>query len=358
MSLPILTNPEDVQAMVDYLRTKAAAVTIEEAKAVVEKKTLDPRKINAYEAWGFILKEGNRVRLNSLGRDLSRAKSEAKTSVYAQVLHNMKPYESALEWTFHQNLDRVTSIEIAAYWNEHFKSDVGSSNERAMKEMAICFFHLCQAAGLGQLTLGRRGQSTRFEISREHLGQFVGESVLVSEDSFTADQTEEEGEEKHDAFEKEELKTAAQIKPVTLPSIFISHGKNMEIVDQIKTMLELADLAYEIAEEEETSAIPVPEKVFSAMRKCAAAVICVTADESERRSDGTYGVNQNVLIEIGAAFVLYDKKVILVWDKNVIVPSNLQGLYRCEFSGNELSWSTGMKLMKAVAKFKSFKTDI
>jgi predicted nucleotide-binding protein len=71
-----------------------------------------------------------------------------------------------------------------------------------------------------------------------------------------------------------------------------------------------------------------------------------------QKADGTFGINQNVLIEIGAAFVLYEKRVVLVWDRRIAVPSNLQGLYRCEFEGNELSWSAGMKLMKAVNQFK------
>jgi hypothetical protein len=59
-----------------------------------------------------------------------------------------------------------------------------------------------------------------------------------------------------------------------------------------------------------------------------------------------------VLIEIGAAFVLYDRRVVLLWDKRLPVPTNLQGLYRCEFEGDELSWSAGMKLMKAIKGFK------
>lgn len=59
-----------------------------------------------------------------------------------------------------------------------------------------------------------------------------------------------------------------------------------------------------------------------------------------------------MLIEIGSAFVLYDRKVVLVWDKRLAVPSNLQGLHRCEFEGDELSWSAGMKLMKAIQEFK------
>lgn len=145
-------------------------------------------------------------------------------------------------------------------------------------------------------------------------------------------------------FESEE-------KPEIKTKVFITHGKNMEIVDQLKTMLELAHLEYEVAVDDETTAIPVSDKVFSAMRDCNAAVICVTADEDMEKESGKYYINQNVLIEIGAAFVLYDKKVVLVWDKRIDIPSNLQGLYRCEFEGDELSWDAGMKLMKAVSKF-------
>jgi predicted nucleotide-binding protein len=95
---------------------------------------------------------------------------------------------------------------------------------------------------------------------------------------------------------------------------------------------DLADLDFEVAVEEQTTAIPVPDKVLDAMRRCNAAVICVTADGSGDDEDG-YSINRNVLIEIGAAFVLYEKKVVLVWDSRLDVPSNLQGLYRCEFEG-------------------------
>lgn len=132
--------------------------------------------------------------------------------------------------------------------------------------------------------------------------------------------------------------------------VFISHGRNMEIVGQIKTMLNVAEISFEVAVEQESTAIPVPDKVFSAMRNCNSAIICVTADGP---AEAPHPINQNVLIEIGAAFVLYDKKVILVWDKRLTVPSNLQGLYRCEFEGNELSWSKGMKLLEAIKQFKN-----
>ena len=78
----------------------------------------------------------------------------------------------------------------------------------------------------------------------------------------------------------------------------------------------------------------------------------MAVEEARKDADGRYTINENVLIEIGAAFVLYDKRVVLLWDCRLPVPSNLQGLYRCEFEGNDLSWSAGMKLMKAIKQFK------
>lgn len=132
--------------------------------------------------------------------------------------------------------------------------------------------------------------------------------------------------------------------------VFITHGKNKKIVDQVKDVLDLYDIDYEIAVEEESPAIPVSQKVLTAMRKCQAGVMIVSADNDAAAESGT--INNNVLIEIGAAFVLYDQQVVLLWDKQLRVPSNLQGLYRCEFEGSQLSFAVGTKLAKAVKGFR------
>lgn len=149
----------------------------------------------------------------------------------------------------------------------------------------------------------------------------------------------------------EQLSRSNLTQPVS-QKIFIAHGKNKTILDQIKVMLELGDFDPVVAEEYETTAKPVPKKVLDQMRECRAAVISVTAEEELSSAEGIFTVNQNVLIEIGAAFVLYDERVILVWDKRVTVPSNLQGLYRCEYEGEELSWTAGTKLQKALLSIK------
>jgi hypothetical protein len=124
----------------------------------------------------------------------------------------------------------------------------------------------------------------------------------------------------------------------------------MGIVEQVKDVLDLDDIDYEVAGEEESTAIPVPQKVLSAMRRCSAGVMIVSADDDKAAAAGT--INSNVVIEIGAAFVLYDQKVGLLWDKRLKVHSNLQGLYRSEFEGSELTFAAGTRLAKAVKGFR------
>ena len=67
------------------------------------------------------------------------------------------------------------------------------------------------------------------------------------------------------------------------PKIFISHSKNMKILTQIKSNLEFGGFSYKVAIETETTAIPIPEKIFGMMRDCNCAIVNVSADEQERR---------------------------------------------------------------------------
>ncbi len=142
--------------------------------------------------------------------------------------------------------------------------------------------------------------------------------------------------------------------PAGVEAVFIAHGKNNRLLTQVRQVVEFGRFVPVIAEETHTTAIPVPEKVISDMHNCQAAIIIVSADEKVTREDGQehYKINDNVLIEIGAATVLYRKKVILLWDKRIPIPSNLQGLYRCEFEGDSLDWEAGMKLQKDLTEFR------
>jgi len=136
--------------------------------------------------------------------------------------------------------------------------------------------------------------------------------------------------------------------------VFISHGKQRAIVTQIKELLEFGKFDPVVSVEREATAISVPEKVFEDMRSCAAGIIHVGAEGKYLDTDGNEHtkLNDNVLIEIGAAMALYGKKMILLVEKGVALPSNLQGLYRCEFEGDKLEYDSTMKLLKTFNQFR------
>ena len=136
--------------------------------------------------------------------------------------------------------------------------------------------------------------------------------------------------------------------------VFISHGKQRAVVTQIKELLAFGNIEPVVSVERESTAIPVPEKVFEDMRSCGAGVIHVGGEGKylDREGDEHSKINDNVLIEIGAAMALYGKKVVLLVERGVTLPSNLQGLYRCDFEGDRLDYEATMKLLKTFSQFR------
>lgn len=137
--------------------------------------------------------------------------------------------------------------------------------------------------------------------------------------------------------------------------VFISHGKNRAMVDNLKELLMFGSFEPVVSLERETTAIPVPEKVFSDMRECCAGIIHIEEEKAYIDTEGNPHkvLNENVLIEIGAAIALYGNRIILLCQKGITLPSNLQGLYRCNYEGDKLDYDATMKLLKTFNSFKS-----
>jgi predicted nucleotide-binding protein len=137
--------------------------------------------------------------------------------------------------------------------------------------------------------------------------------------------------------------------------VFITHGKNTDIVNQLKELLTFGSFVPVVAAENETVSKPVPDKVMDDMRSCYAAIIHVGKEIKMLDQEGKEHVflNQNVLIEIGAAMALYTRRFILLVERGATLPSNLQGLYEVRYEGDKLDYEATMKLLRAFNDFKS-----
>jgi predicted nucleotide-binding protein len=135
--------------------------------------------------------------------------------------------------------------------------------------------------------------------------------------------------------------------------VFITHGKNKKILEQVKQIVQFGKFDPVVAQEHETVSKPVPQKVLDEMRTCNAAVIHVGVEAYllDEQGNKVPQLNGNVLIEIGAAMALYKNNFVLLVEDGVTLPSNLQGLYECRYSGDELGMEATMKLLKAFNDF-------
>jgi len=138
--------------------------------------------------------------------------------------------------------------------------------------------------------------------------------------------------------------------------VFITHGKNRDLVDPIRKLLEYGELEPVISVERTSVSKPVPEKVLDDMRGSGAAIIHVDADRTITDKDGTEHVllNPNVLIEVGAAMAFYGRRFILLVREGVKLPSNLQGLFEVRYAGETLDAVSTIKLLEAIKDIKNY----
>lgn len=187
---------------------------------------------------------------------------------------------------------------------------------------------------------------------------------LEGADRFTSEERPVLSETRHAEPDDRDLPQFAGVEAAALPElpanpgrnrrVFVSHGKSRRVVDQLKELLTFGDFEPVVSVEREAVAKPVPQKVMDDMRSCAAGIIHVKPEERLLDQGGNERslLNQNVLIEIGAAMALYGDHFILLVEDGAALPSNLQGLYEVRYSGDELGYEATMKTLKALNQFK------
>ncbi|WP_294277542.1 TIR domain-containing protein [uncultured Sphingomonas sp.] len=357
MGLPIRTTIADVDALCSYLVTKPTGATLPEAKAVLDSKILDGRKISALKVWGLLDDTSGKMLITDRGRLIGKDKGVRRVEGLREAVASIPPYRAIVERAVHRSELSLSAVDVAAHWHQHFKADA-SESDKTLNDQAVCFFQLAEGADLGKMVVGRRGQSTRFEFDAANarsLAEGGVPSVLHGEPV-----EDEESEYPRYASDQEKLAVPTGIFHRVESSaergnrVFITHGKNKKILEQVKELVAFGKFEPIVAQEREAAAKPVPEKVMDEMRSCQAAVIHVGSEGFLLDSSGNQvpQINGNVLIEIGAAMALYARNFILLVEEGVTLPSNLQGLYECRYSGDELNMSATMKLLKAFNEFK------
>jgi predicted nucleotide-binding protein len=344
-SLPILTTPEDVDSVCSYLVTKPTGATIKDAKAVIDAKHLDPRKITAFKFWGFIDEDSNgKLKLTELGRRLAKTPASNRASIYQELIAVVTPYRAIVERVVHRKEDAVTANDVAAHWHEHFREQT-STSDATLNYQAVCFFQVADAAGLGTLTIGRNGAPTRLAIDHNTAGKFVQDGREEGLSNGTASNGETVAS---DIGEPELVPVNRLVKGPLSPllsdspqlgqAIFIGHGKNRKPLEQLEKILQQFKIPFRVAIDEPNLGRPIGSKVRDLMKACNCAILIFTADEEFRDKDGNvvWRPSENVAHELGAAGYLYDNRIVILKEADVSLPSNFRDIGYISFEKDKL----------------------
>ena len=146
--------------------------------------------------------------------------------------------------------------------------------------------------------------------------------------------------------ENEQPRTASSQRPVPM-QLFVAHGPNRKALDQLKDILQSWKVPYLVAVDEANAGRPISEKVADTMRQCSAGIFIFTADEKFNNDKGevVYRPSQNVVYELGAASLLYGRKIVILKESGVTFPSDFSDLGWIEFDKDALS-AKAMELLR------------
>lgn len=311
MPLPIKTSIDDVEQVAAFLKPRITGSSLADAKSILDNRLLDGRKMSAYERWGFVSREGDKLKLTDRGRELSRPQSEeSKRLAIREAIRSVAPYHMALEWMHHRGFESVEVDELGNRWLKHMPNEIGSENEGTIREQVTTFFGVAHAAGLGSYLVGRRGHQTRFEVDRSELSAYLGGAIPIELSAVNAD-TPVQLDERQDpqvavppVAAEDPIPFPQQPAPATASkAIFVGHGKNHQALERLQRLLTEFKVPFKVAVNEPNLGRPIPVKVREVMLECTSAILIFTRDEEFTDENGkqVWRPSENVVFELGAA---------------------------------------------------------
>ena len=129
--------------------------------------------------------------------------------------------------------------------------------------------------------------------------------------------------------------------------LFIAHGRNRKPLEQLREILNGWKVPFLVAVDEANAGRPISEKVADTMRQCSAGIFIFTADEEFRSGAGetVFRPSENVVYELGAASLLYGRKIVIFKEAGVSFPSDFSDLGWIEFERDALD-AKAMELLR------------
>ncbi|MEP7039341.1 MAG: hypothetical protein ABI891_13490 [Acidobacteriota bacterium] len=347
--LPIMATANDLREAAKFFKNKPGGVSVVEIMNAEPRRIFDARKIAAYEFWGIIKRDGERLRLTDLGEEFA-INTEAECEINRQILRSIPAYSAAVEWIYQQNIKITTFYDVADFWRQsQNKINLSRDNEDNIEAVIVSFFSLCHSAELGTATVGKRGQPARLRINSEQLEDFIkhpGKSVSVSKTPVW----------KRDKYNQLNGTKSENV----VRRVYLAANQNKEnaaaALENIRIALELADfedIAYGEAIFSDSDFLSSSQ--LNEIQQCEAAVFLLDKDDCISKPNGELELCGVRLAEISVALALLNQRVAILWDSSVGVspPESLQQMNLHFFNCESFDWESGVSLVKMLKSLRS-----
>lgn len=138
--------------------------------------------------------------------------------------------------------------------------------------------------------------------------------------------------------------TADRLRPM---QIFVAHGKRRKPLDQLMKILNEWKVPYLVAVDEPNAGRPISQKVADLMKACTAGIFIFTRDAefTDGKDNVVYRPSENVIYELGAASLLYGRKIVILKEEGVTFPTDFSDLGWIEFEQDALD-AKAMELLR------------
>lgn len=356
MFLPIRTTMSDVEQVCRYLSKKPTGATIKEAKAAIGATVLDPRKLSAFKTWGLVEQSDDRIRITERGRRTARDDQTNRHVALREAIGEISPYFAVIERAFHRQEKELTAVDVAVFWHGHFPNEAGTK-DKTLNDQAVCFFQILEGAGLGKVTIGRKGSPTRFGFNIDQLEQLL--TINEQTNLMVETANDSEGFDHDEPDNNTFIKTTQEVKKELGQAIFIAHGKNTKPLEQLKNILDQFNIKYMVAVDEPNLGRPISSKVRELMEACNCAIFIFTGDAEFTDTSGEkiWRPSENVIYELGAASYLYGKRIVILKEARVKLPSDFSDLGYIIFDGDQLD-AKSMEIFKELVGFGILKVEV
>lgn len=168
--IPLYTRIEDIETVLGFLSRQVGWISIDKAKKSLDVKVLDDRKVAAMTYLGVIDRDGSNIMITETGRQFN---SGDRVDSLRQSLLKSDLYLSTLEWLHFGTKAEVTAVEVGQYWQAQHSDSLGGVRGDTLKDGAVFFFRVADAAELGKLTIGRGGKETRFATAPSAISDYL-----------------------------------------------------------------------------------------------------------------------------------------------------------------------------------------